>query len=188
MAMHPVIDNLDRCTMALQSLAEGQSSSLTVVLELLLEQLEDAMGQAAAQLRPCTCQGTTQPRVASGAAARGLRTLRPRSRQTPASWAPEDAEAEPLSSRTVGVRACAPGSGWPSGSSPAGRLLAPAARYAILPPRVAMQGYRKQLLENLSRKGFVPIRGEAHRVRELCISVVLYSGGPSYADPQTPVF
>jgi hypothetical protein len=45
MAMHPVIDNLDRCTMALQSLAEGQSSSLTVVLELLLEQLEDAMGR-----------------------------------------------------------------------------------------------------------------------------------------------
>jgi hypothetical protein len=96
MAMHSVIDDLDRCKIALQYLAEGQSSSLTVVLELLLEQLEDAIGQAAAQLRQCTCQGAAQPRVASGAAARGLLTLRPRSRQTPTSWAPEDAEEEPL--------------------------------------------------------------------------------------------
>jgi hypothetical protein len=142
MSMHPVIDNLDRCTMALQSLAEGQSSSLTIVLDLLLEQLEDAIGQAATQLRQGTCQGAAQPRVASGAASRGVLTLLPRSRQTPASWSPEDAEEEPLSSRTVGVRACAPGSGRPSGSSPAGRPLAPAARYAILSPRVAMHGYR----------------------------------------------
>lgn len=142
MAIHSVIDGLDRCTMALQYLAEGQSSSLTVVLELLLEQLEDAIEQAEAQRRQCTCQGAAQPRVAAGAAVRGVLTLRPRSRQTPASWSPEDAEEEPLSSRTVGVRACAPGSGQPSGSSPAGRLLTPAARYAILPPRVAMHGYR----------------------------------------------
>ena len=47
MAMHPVIDDLDRCKMALQYIAEGQSTSLPVVLELLLEQLEDAIGQAA---------------------------------------------------------------------------------------------------------------------------------------------
>jgi hypothetical protein len=38
-----MIDDLDRCKMALQYLAEGQSSSLTVVLELLLEPLEDAI-------------------------------------------------------------------------------------------------------------------------------------------------
>ena len=85
MAMHPVIDDLDRCKIALQYIAEGQSTSLTVVLEFLLEQLEDAMGQAATQLRQCTCQGAAQPRVASGAASRGVLTLRPRSRQTSAS-------------------------------------------------------------------------------------------------------
>jgi hypothetical protein len=96
MAMHPVIDDLDRCKIALQYMAEGQSTRLTVVLELLLEQLEDAIGQAAAQLRQCTCQGTAQPRGAAGAASRGVLTLRPRSRQTPASWAPEDAAEKPL--------------------------------------------------------------------------------------------
>jgi hypothetical protein len=96
MAIHSVIDDLDRCKIALQYLAEGQSSRLTVVLELLLEQLEDAIGQAATQLRQCTCQGAAQPRVAAGAAVRGVLTLRPHSRQTPASWAPEDAEEEPL--------------------------------------------------------------------------------------------
>jgi hypothetical protein len=37
MAMNPVIDDLDRCKIALQYIAEGQSSSLTVVLELLLD-------------------------------------------------------------------------------------------------------------------------------------------------------
>ena len=54
MAMHPVIDDLDRCKIALQYIAEGQSDHLTVVLELLVERLEDAIGQAAAQLRQCT--------------------------------------------------------------------------------------------------------------------------------------
>jgi hypothetical protein len=44
MAMPPVMDDLDRCKMALQYIAEGQSASLPVVLELLLEQLEDAIG------------------------------------------------------------------------------------------------------------------------------------------------
>jgi hypothetical protein len=85
MAMHPVIDDLDRCKMVLQYIAEGQSTSLPVVLELLLEQLEDAIGQAEAQLRQCTCQGAAQPRVASGAASRGVLTLLPRSRPTPVS-------------------------------------------------------------------------------------------------------
>jgi hypothetical protein len=81
MAMHPVIDDLDRCKSALQYIAEGQSTSLTVVLELLLEQLEDAIGQAEAQLRQCTCQGAARPRGVSSAASRGVLTLRPRSRQ-----------------------------------------------------------------------------------------------------------
>ena len=57
MATIPVIENLDRCKIALQYIAEGQADPLTVVLELLVERLEDAIGQAHAQLRQCTCAG-----------------------------------------------------------------------------------------------------------------------------------
>ncbi len=46
----------------------------------------------------------------------------------------------------------------------------------------------EQLLGNLSRKGFVPIRGSAHEMTEDgCIFVVLYSGDPLHAHPQTPL-
>jgi len=83
MAMHPVIDELDRCKIALQYLAEGQSDSLTVVLELLVERLEDAIGQADAHLRQCTCAGSVQPRETPGSAPRGVLTVLPGSRQTP---------------------------------------------------------------------------------------------------------
>jgi hypothetical protein len=55
MATIPVIDALDRCTIALQYVAEMQSDSLDIVLELLLERLEDTIGQAHAQSRQCTC-------------------------------------------------------------------------------------------------------------------------------------
>jgi hypothetical protein len=85
----PVIDDLDRCKIALQYLAEGQSASLTVVLELLVERLEDAIGQAHTQLRQCTCAGSSTP----GATPRGVLTLLPGSRQTPLPLAlttPED--------------------------------------------------------------------------------------------------
>ena len=83
MATNPVINDLDRCKIALQYIAEGQSPSLTAVLELLVERLEEIIGQAHAQLRQCTCAGSAQPRVASGAASRGVLTLLPGSRQTP---------------------------------------------------------------------------------------------------------
>src|SRR5688572_12117417 len=83
MAMHPVIDDLDRCKIALQYLAEGQSDSLTVVLELLVERLEDAIGQADAQLRQCTCAGSAQPRATPSTTPRGGLTVLPGSRQTP---------------------------------------------------------------------------------------------------------
>ena len=83
MAMHPVIDALDRCKIALQYLAEGQSDSLTVVLELLVERLEDAIGQADAHLRQCTCASAAPSRALSGAAPRGVLTVLPGSRQTP---------------------------------------------------------------------------------------------------------
>ena len=55
MATMPVIDDLDRCKSALQYIADGQSDSLSAVLKLLVERLEDALGQAHAQLRQCTC-------------------------------------------------------------------------------------------------------------------------------------
>ena len=83
MAMHPVIDDLERCKIALQYLTEGQSASLTVVLELLVERLEDAIGQADAHLRQCTCAGSVPSRAAPGAAPRGVLTVLPGSRQTP---------------------------------------------------------------------------------------------------------
>ena len=44
MAMMPVIAELDRCKIALQCVAEMQSDSLTAVLEILLERLDDAIG------------------------------------------------------------------------------------------------------------------------------------------------
>jgi hypothetical protein len=83
MATMSVIDNLDRCKIALQYLAEGQSDSLTVVLELLVERLEEAIGQADAQLRQCTCGGSAQLRATPSATPRGALTVLPGSRQTP---------------------------------------------------------------------------------------------------------
>ena len=53
------------------------------------------------------------------------------------------------------------------------------------PRRSSCQKY-KQPPENLSRKGFVPIRGSPRRVTEDgYISVVVYCWRPSDADPQT---
>ena len=88
MATHPVIDALERCKIALQYLAEGQSDNLTIVLELLVERLEDAIGQAHAPLCQCTCAGSAQARAASDAAPRGVLTLLPGAWQTPPPWAP----------------------------------------------------------------------------------------------------
>ena len=50
MATMPVIDALDQCKIALQYVAERQSAGLTPVLELLVERLDTAIGQAPAQL------------------------------------------------------------------------------------------------------------------------------------------
>ena len=79
MATMLVIDALDRCTIALPYIAEGQSDRLTIVLALLVERLEDAIGQAHAQVRQCTCAGTSQPWGASGAAPWGDSGETPRS-------------------------------------------------------------------------------------------------------------
>jgi hypothetical protein len=83
MATIPVIDDLDRCKIALQWVAEMQSDSLTAVLELLLERLEDAIGQAHAHLRQCPCPVHPQAHETSVSAPRRALTMIPRRRPTP---------------------------------------------------------------------------------------------------------
>lgn len=96
MATMPVIDNLDRCKIALQCVAEMQSDSLTTVFDLLLERLEDAIGQVHAHLRQCRCPVHPQARETSVPAPRRVLTMVPRHRQPPhppAPVAPEDLHA-----------------------------------------------------------------------------------------------
>ncbi len=81
MATMPVIDTLDQCKIALQYVAEMQSDGLTAVLEILLERLDDAIGQAHAQLRQCQCHSS--PRATSVPAPRGTLMVVPRPLQTP---------------------------------------------------------------------------------------------------------
>jgi hypothetical protein len=81
MATMPVIDALDQCKIALQYVAEMQSDGLTAVLEILLERLEAAIGQARAQLRQCQCHSA--PRPTSILAPRGALMVVPRPLQTP---------------------------------------------------------------------------------------------------------
>ena len=83
MAMIPVIEDLDRCKIALQWVAEMQSDSFTAVLEILLERLDDAIGQVHAQLRQCTCQTHSPRRATLGPAHSGALTMLPGHRQTP---------------------------------------------------------------------------------------------------------
>ena len=93
MAMMDVIDDLDRCKIALQYVAEMQSDSLTTILELLLGRLEDAIGQVHAQLHQCTCQAPSPHRAPSVSAHPDVLTLLPGRRQMPrrpALVAPED--------------------------------------------------------------------------------------------------
>ncbi|HSX78310.1 MAG TPA: hypothetical protein VLQ80_07065, partial [Candidatus Saccharimonadia bacterium] len=77
MAMMPVIEDLDRCKIALQWVAEMQSDSLTAVLEILLERLDDTIGRVHAQLRECTCQAPSPRRARSGPAHPGTLTVLP---------------------------------------------------------------------------------------------------------------
>ena len=88
MAMMPVIADLDRCKIALQWVAEMQSDSLTAVLEILLERLDDAIGQVHAQLRQCTCQVHAPRRTTSAPAPLGGLTVVSGRRQTPRRPAP----------------------------------------------------------------------------------------------------
>jgi hypothetical protein len=56
MSSMQIIDELDRCKTALQVVAEMQSGGLATLLDLLIENLDSAIGQVQAQLRQCTCQ------------------------------------------------------------------------------------------------------------------------------------
>jgi hypothetical protein len=86
MATMPVIDALDQCKIALQYVAERQSAGLTAVLELLVERLDTAIGQAHAQLRQCQCHAA--PRATSVPASRGALTVLAGCRQPPQPPAP----------------------------------------------------------------------------------------------------
>ena len=57
MSAREVIDELDRCKTALQVVAEMQSDGLAILLDLLLDRLDDAIGQVQARsLRGLTPQ------------------------------------------------------------------------------------------------------------------------------------
>jgi hypothetical protein len=51
-----IVNELDRCKTALQVVAEMQSSGLETLLDLLIECLDNTIGQVQAQLQQCTCQ------------------------------------------------------------------------------------------------------------------------------------
>jgi len=51
-----IIDELDRCKIALQVVAEMQSGGLATLLDLLVDHLDEVIGQVQAQLQRCTCQ------------------------------------------------------------------------------------------------------------------------------------
>jgi hypothetical protein len=88
MAMMDVIDDLDRCKIALQYVAERQSDSLTTVLELLLGRLEDAIGQVQTQLHQCPCPVHAHARETSVPVPRRGLTMVPGPVQTPRRPAP----------------------------------------------------------------------------------------------------
>ena len=55
MSTRELIDELDRCKTALQVVAEMQSDGLATLLDLLIECLDDAIGQVQAHVQQCPC-------------------------------------------------------------------------------------------------------------------------------------
>jgi hypothetical protein len=60
MSTRELIDELDRCKTALQVVADMQPDSLATLLDLLIECLDDAIGQVQAHIQQCTCQDQPQ--------------------------------------------------------------------------------------------------------------------------------
>ena len=75
-----IIDELDRCKMALQVVAEMQSGGLATLLDLLIDHLDEAIGQVQAQLQRCTCQARPRDLDAPVPLRRGAITMYQRPR------------------------------------------------------------------------------------------------------------
>ena len=83
MSSMQIIDELDRCKTALQVVAEMQSGGLATLLDLLIENLDRAIGQVQAQLRQCTCQDQPYDSDAPVPLRRGAITVYQRPRPVP---------------------------------------------------------------------------------------------------------
>jgi hypothetical protein len=78
-----IIDELDRCKTALQVVAEMQSGGLETLLDLLIENLDSAIGQVQMQLQQCTCQARHHDPDAPVPLRRGAITVYQRPRPVP---------------------------------------------------------------------------------------------------------
>jgi hypothetical protein len=80
MSSRELIDELDRCKTALQVVAEMQSDGLAILLDLLLECLDDAIGQVQAHIQQCTCQELSHDADTAVPLRRGALTVYKRSK------------------------------------------------------------------------------------------------------------
>jgi hypothetical protein len=81
MSTRELIDELDRCKTALQVVAEMQSDGLATLLDLLLECLDDAIGQVQAHIQQCTCQDLSSDPATPVPLRRGALTMYKRPKQ-----------------------------------------------------------------------------------------------------------
>lgn len=75
MSARELIDELDRCKTALQVVAEMQSDGLATLLDLLLERLDDVIGQVQAHMQQCTCQAERRDLDTAAPLRRGALTV-----------------------------------------------------------------------------------------------------------------
>jgi len=78
-----IIDELDRCKTALQVVAEMQTDGLATLLDILLDNLDNAIGQVQAQLQQCTCQARSRDPDTPVPLRRGTLTVYQRPRPVP---------------------------------------------------------------------------------------------------------
>ena len=83
MSSMQIVDELDRCKTALQVVAEMQSGGLETLLDLLIENLDNAIGQVQAQLRQCTCTAQADDLDAPVPLHRGAITMYQRPKPVP---------------------------------------------------------------------------------------------------------